>query len=109
MHGSYVNRISKVVMKMIRLVMIVVGIGMFIITCVLTTESSTNKMAAKVTQYTGEVENLMGHTIAQMNSLVMMMEQGQVSGYQQSLEYVDTIVAGDDTLSAVYIAYCVSG
>ena len=105
MHGSYVNRISKVVMKMIRLVMIVVGIGMFIITCVLTTESSTNKMAAKVTQYTGEVENLMGHTIAQMNSLVMMMEQGQVSGYQQSLEYVDTIVAGDDTLSAVYIAY----
>lgn len=105
MQGSYVNRISKVVMKLVRLVMVGVGVGMFILTTCLSIKSSTNKMEAMVTEYAAEVENIMSCTITQLNGLVMMVEQGQISGYQQSLDYVDTVVAGDDNLSAVYVAY----
>ena len=105
MQGSYVNRITKVVVKLIRFVMLIVGIGMFVVTFSMSIQSSTNKMEAKITQYAGEVDNLFSGTISQLNSLVMMVEQGQVSGYEQTLDYVDTIVEGNNNLSAVYVAY----
>ena len=75
MQGSYVNRISKVVMKLVRLVMVGVGVGMFILTTCLSIKSSTNKMEAMVTEYAAEVENIMSCTITQLNGLVMMVEQ----------------------------------
>lgn len=105
MQGSYVNRITKVVMKLVRLVMLIVGVGMFIIICYLSTLINTHKMEAKVTEYAGEVNNIFNSTITELNSLAMMIEQGQVSGDGQTLDYVDAIVAGADSFSAVYVAY----
>ncbi len=105
MQGSYVNRITKVVMQLVRLVMLIVGVGMFIIICYLSTMINTHKMEAKVTEYSGQVDRIFCTTIADLNSLVMMVEQGQVSGDEQTLDYVDTIVAGEESFSAVYVAY----
>lgn len=105
MQGSYVNRITKVVMKLVRLVMLIVGVGMFIIICYLSTSINTHKMEAKVTEYAGEVNNIFSNTSTELDSLVMMVEQGQVSGDEATLDYVDTIVAGKDSFSAVYVAY----
>lgn len=105
MNGSYVKRISRVIMKLTRLIMIVVGIGMFAVTCFLTARSSTYQLELEATECAGEADSIFNSTISQMNSLVLMMETGQVSGDQQTLDYVDTMVAGDDSFSAVYVAY----
>lgn len=105
MQGSYVNRITKVVMKLVRFVMVTVGVGMCVIICYLSTMINTHKMEAEVTEYAGEVDSIFSNTITELGSLVMMVENGQVSGDEQTLSYVDTIADGNDSFSAVYVAY----
>ncbi|MCM1179146.1 MAG: methyl-accepting chemotaxis protein [Clostridium sp.] len=105
MQGSYVNRITKVIMKLVRFVMVVVGVGVIGIICYLSTSINTHKMEAKVTEYAGEVDRIFNSTVTELDSLAMMVENEQISGDEQMLSYVDTIAAGKESFSAVYVAY----
>ncbi|MGN0154998.1 MAG: methyl-accepting chemotaxis protein [Lachnospiraceae bacterium] len=105
MQGSYVNRISKIIMKMVSLLLLGLGLAAIIITIGYSTEVSKYRMKATVLEYTSEVNEQFNKDISQLNSLVLMMESGQIRGNRDTLEYVDTIVAANDSFSAVYVAY----
>ncbi|MCM1158556.1 MAG: methyl-accepting chemotaxis protein [Bacteroidales bacterium] len=105
MQGSYVNRISKIIMKLITLLLVALGIGTIIITMVYSTKMSNYRMRAKVLEYADEVNADFDASISQLGSLALVMENEQISGYEDTLAYVDSIVAVNENFSAVYVAY----
>lgn len=105
MQGSYVNRISKIIMKLVSLILLGLGIGTIVITSFYSTQVSNFRMKSSVLEYAGEVNGSFNMTISQLDSLVLMMESGQIKGDKDTLAYVDTIVEANDDFSAVYVAY----
>lgn len=105
MQGSYISRISKVIMKIITLLMIGLGVGTIVITLIFATQLSQYRMKSSVLEYSSQVNEQFNQNISQLESLVVMMENGQIKGNANTLSYVDTIVAANDSLSAVYVAY----
>ncbi len=105
MQGSYINRITKVIMKMVTILLIGLGLGTIFITLIFATQMSTYRMKASALEYSNQINEQFSKNISQLESLTVMMEDGQVKGYNDTLAYVDTIVAANDTLSAVYVAY----
>lgn len=105
MQGTYVNRISRIIMKLVTLILVGLGIGMMIIMSVYSTQVSNFRMKAKVVEYADDVNEGFSSNIVQLNSLVLVMENEQITGDEDTLAYVDTIVAADDSFSAAYVAY----
>ena len=105
MQTSYVNRISKVIMKMVTILMIGLGVATIGITAVYGVRLNKERMQSNVLRYSGLVNEQFTQTISQLESLVVMMENRQLSGQAATLSYVDTIVASGECLSAAYVAY----
>lgn len=105
MQGAYVNRISKVIMQMIRFVLILVGVIAILITIVLSRKMSTYQIELQVTDYANQVDECFRENITQLENLALMVEKQQIEGYDSILAYVDTIVESHSSLSAVYVAY----
>lgn len=105
MQGSYVNRISKIIMKMVTVLMIGLGVAMSVITAVYGVQLSRARMKANVLEYSGLVNEQFSQTISQLESMVVMMENQQLTGRAATLSYVDSVVAADESLSAAYVAY----
>ncbi len=105
MQGSYISRISKVIMKMVTVLLVGLGIGTIIITLIFATELSQYRMKANVLEYSSELNAQVSQNVSQLENLVMIMENQQIQGREATLAYVDTIVASSSNLSAVYVAY----
>ena len=105
MQGAYVNRISKVIMQMVRFVLILVGVIAILITIVLSRKMSTYQIELQVTDYANQVDECFRENITQLENLALMVEKQQIEGYDSILAYVDTIVESHSSLSAVYVAY----
>lgn len=105
MQGSYINRITTVIMGIVRVLILAVGISAILITFVLARDLSTERLSSKAEHYATQVNEVLVHNISQIDDLVLMMEQKQVTGDEATLAYVDTIVAANESASAVYVAY----
>ncbi len=105
MQGSYISRISKVFMKIVTMLLIGLGVGTVLITVMFSTQLSDYKMKSKVLEYSSQVNEQFSQNVSQLESLVVMMENKQIVGRAATLAYVDTIVASNESLSAVYVAY----
>ena len=105
MQTSYVNRISKVIMKMVTILMIGLGVATIGITAVYGVRLNKERMQSNVLRYSGLVNEQFTQTISQLESLVVMMENRQLSGQAATLAYVDTVVGSGECLSAAYVAY----
>lgn len=105
MQGSYINRISKIIMKMVTILMIGLGVATIIITVVYGVQLSRARMKASVLEYSGLVNEQFSQNVSKLESLVVMLENQQLAGKTATLAYVDTVAESDDNLSAVYIAY----
>lgn len=105
MQGSYVKRISRIIMKLVTLLLLGLGIGTIIITVVFSTQVSNLHMKSKTVEYAGKISESFDTSISQLSSLALVMENEQIAGYEDTLAYVDTIVAANDNFSAVYVAY----
>ncbi len=105
MQGSYISRISKVIMKLVTLVLICMGVGTIVITLIYSTQLSQYRMKANVLEYSAQVNEKFSQNVSQLENLVVMMENKQIQGRAATLAYVDTIVSSNDSLSAVYVAY----
>ncbi len=105
MQGSYINRISKVVMKIVTILLVGLGVGTIFITLIFATQLSQYRMKANVLEYSAAVNEQFGKNVSQLENLAVVMENKQIKGRAATLAYVDTIVASNDNLSAVYVAY----
>ncbi|MBQ4058796.1 MAG: methyl-accepting chemotaxis protein [Lachnospiraceae bacterium] len=105
MQASYVNRISKVIMKMLTILMVGIGIATIGITAVYGVQLNKSRMKENVLQYSGLLNEEFTHTISQLESLVVMMENRQLTGQMATIAYADTIVESSECLSAAYVAY----
>ncbi len=105
MQGSYISRISKVIMKMVTILMAGLGIGTVVITLIFAFQLSGYRMKANVLEYSNQVNEQLSQNVSQLENLVVIMENKQVKGRAATLAYVDTIVASNESLSAVYVAY----
>lgn len=105
MQGSYVNRINRVIMNMVTMILGILGVATIIITSVYSVRVSNYRMESEVIGYAGELNDSFNTTITQLNSFTMVMENEQIQGYDDTLAYVDTIVAANDSFSSAYVAY----
>ena len=105
MQGSYISRISKVIMKMVTVLLVGLGLGTVLVTLIFATQMSQYRMKANVLEYSSQVNEQFSQNVTQLESLVVMMENKQIQGRAATLAYVDTIVEANDSLSAVYVAY----
>ena len=105
MQGSYINRISKVIMKIVTILLVGLGVGTILITLIFATQLSQYRMKSSVLEYSSQVNEKFSKNVSQLESLVVMIENKQIQGRAATLAYVDTIVASNDSLSAVYVAY----
>ncbi|MCM1499899.1 MAG: methyl-accepting chemotaxis protein [Clostridium sp.] len=99
------NRINRVIMKMVTSILSILGIATIIITSVYSVRVSNYRMESEVIGYAGELNDSFNTTITQLNSFTMVMENEQIQGYDDTLAYVDTIVASNDSFSSAYVAY----
>lgn len=105
MQGSYVNRISRVIMKLVTIILSSVGIATIIITAVYSLRVSDYRMKSEVISYAGELNDNFNTIITQLNSFTLVMEKEQIKGYDDVLAYVDTIVDANNSFSSAYVAY----
>lgn len=105
MQGSYINRISKIIMKMVTILMIGLGVATIVITAVYGVQLSRARMKANVLEYSGLVNEQFSQTISQLEGMVVMMENQQLTGKAATLAYVDSVVESGESLSAAYVAY----
>lgn len=105
MQGSYVNRINKIIMRIISWLLLGLGVITIVITLFYATQIGNYSMKENNTNYATEVDRQFSDKQVQLNSLVKMMETEQVRGYNSTLQYVDTVVEANTNLSAVYVAY----
>ena len=101
MQGAYVNRISKVIMQMVRFVLILVGVIAILITIVLSRKMSTYQIELQVTDYANQVDECFRENITQLENLALMVEKQQIEGYDSILAYVDTIVESHSSLCSI--------
>lgn len=105
MQGSYINRISKVIMKIVTILLIGLGVGTILVTLIFATQLSQYRMKAGVLEYSADVNEQFSKNVSQLENLAVVMENKQIKGRAATLAYVDTIVAANENLSAVYVAY----
>lgn len=105
MQGSYISRISKIVMKLVTDLLIGLGFMVTIVAAVFTIRMSSYQLQADVEYYAGELNESFGNAIVQLETLALIVETEQIKGYDDTLAFVDAIVASNDAFSAVYVAY----
>lgn len=105
MQGTYVSRINKVIMKVVTYLLLGLGIASIILTLGYSVQVSNYRMKSTVMGYANSVNESFAKSITQLDNLVLMVEQGQIVEKQDVLKYVDTIVADNANMSAVYVAY----
>lgn len=105
MQGTYVSRINKVIMKVVTYLLLGLGIASIILTLGYSVQVSNYRMKSTVMGYANSVNETFAKSITQLDNLVLMVEQGQIVEKPDVLKYVDTIVADNANMSAVYVAY----
>ena len=105
MQGTYVSRINKVIMKVVTYLLLGLGIASIILTLGYSKQVSNYRIKSTVMGYADSVNETFAKSITQLDNLVLMVEQGQIVEKQDVLKYVDTIVADNANMSAVYVAY----
>ena len=105
MQGSYINRISKIVMKIVNILMLGLGAMTIIMTLIFAMQMSTYRLKANVQEYSSQVNERFAQNISELSMLAVMMENSQIEGYDDTLAYVDTMVAANESASAIYVAY----
>ena len=105
MQGSYVNRIGRVIMKLVTLILGSLGIAAIIIMSVYSVKVSNYRMKSEVMSYASELDNTFNTTITLLDSFTLVMENEQINGHDDTLAYVDSIVADNNSFSSAYVAY----
>lgn len=105
MQGSYSGKIGKVFSKIVVLNTIVVAVIMLIFAGILSTSQSKYKLRYHVLEYARQIDAQLSEKDQIVTSMSDTMTNGVVSTYEDVLAYVDSVVAGNDSVSAAYIAY----
>ena len=92
-------------MKLVTDLLIGLGFMVTIVAAVFTIRMSSYQLQADVEYYAGELNESFGNAIVQLETLALIMETEQIKGYDDTLAFVDAIVASNDAFSAVYVAY----
>lgn len=85
--------------------LLVMAIESLIIAMVLVNNNVTNQVKNDAKQYAIQVDAEMSEKISMINSVAGTINSGKVEGYDDVLAYVDSMVALDDQVSAVYSCY----
>ncbi|MDO5155893.1 MAG: methyl-accepting chemotaxis protein [Eubacteriales bacterium] len=104
MQGSYVSKITKEFMKVIRVLLIVVAVITVVITTIMSVKLGNYKLESNAKSYTDQVNNNLSGAIAQLNNLVNMVETKQTSGNRQTLVCLNNVMESGDSISAAYLA-----
>lgn len=105
MQGSYSRKIGKVFSKIVVTNTIFVAIIMLIFAGILSSNQSKFKLQYHVLEYARQIDAQLSEKDQIVTSMRDTMANGVVADHDSVLAYVDAVAAGNDSLSAAYIAY----
>lgn len=102
---SYERKIEQIFRRMMLVVLAVVCIIMIVVMAVLLNQRSSISLTNEVDRLSNHIDGYMSQKIASVEAAVATVQSGTVKGYEEQLAFVDSLMATDEMVSAVYIAY----
>ncbi|MGN0437844.1 MAG: methyl-accepting chemotaxis protein [Lachnospiraceae bacterium] len=102
---SLSKRIEQAFNKIVTSVLFIVAMEYLLIAILLIINSVISDVKSDALQYAVKVDTAMEEKISMINSVAGTINSGTVEGHDAVLAYVDSMVALDDQVSAVYSCY----
>lgn len=103
--GTYAEKIGRIFFKIILFILLSVCIITISIMAGLALAQSNISLKNEVNSLTGDINTYMAGKSASLDTLVATVASNQMQGYNELLAFVDEVVAMDEAVSAIYIAY----
>ena len=102
---SLSKKIEQAFNKTITRVLLIVGIASLLLALVLMMLNVTNNVKSDARQFRTQVDAAMNEKITMINTIAGTIDSGTLADTDEILDYVDSMVAIDDQVSAVYSCY----
>lgn len=102
---SLSKRIEKAFGKIITNILLVTAMASLVVALALIIANVVTTVKSDSKQYASQIDTAMEEKISMINSVAGTINSGVVEGYDDILAYVDSMVALDDQVSAVYSCY----
>lgn len=103
--GTYVYKIGGLFNKIILMVLLVVCLFTLVLTSILSLNYSQTSMTSTLDGYKNQLDQYILSKKVTIDTMVTTVASGNIKGYDDGLQYVNSIQSMDERLAAVYIAY----